>query len=259
MSAAGGRAPAGCPPCGRCRARPDPAPTGTPKAAPYCPVPGRPRPSATGPVTADRPTVRPVTAGRRSRAARPGPRPVPPYRCSERRPRSRRGRSGLSDAQLIAAIAGRRRSRVRGAVPAARRRGPPLCPQLLPRRAHRRGPDRRGLRAHASGGARRQRARVSGAGLPADDRPARRRVLGETATREQLVEDFAVFAVSRSARPTCRTRTRWTSARTSARCTRPSSRWPCRRSAACPSAGRRCCGTPPSRRSRPARSPRCSG
>ena len=81
-----------------------------------------------------------------------------------------------------------------------------------------------------------------------------------TAKREQLVEDFAVFAAAgRALRPRCPTTTPSTSAPMCGPCTRPSSPWPCRRSARCPSAGRPCCGTPPSRRSRRARSRRCSG
>lgn len=48
----------------------------------------------------------------------------------------------------------------------------------------------------------------------------------KTAKREQLVDDFAVFAAQAAASPRCRTQTRSISAPTSWRCTMPSSRWP---------------------------------
>ena len=75
----------------------------------------------------------------------------------------------------------RRRHRLRGAVPAPRRRGAPLRPHLLPGRAHRRRPHGRGVRPHAPGGARRQRARARRPRLSADHRPPGRRGLDEVA------------------------------------------------------------------------------
>ena len=147
---------------------------------------------------------------------------------------------------------GRPGQRVRGAVPPARGLGTPLRPYLLPGRAHRGGPDRRGLRPYAPGDPRRQRPAVVGPRLSADHRPPGRRVLGQhrhAASNWSRTSRCSPSSAAGSRRPPRRAPT---PARTSAPCTRPSSRWPSGRSARCPSAGRPCCGTPPSRTSRPA-------